>query len=574
MQTLLKLNRIFSKKTKIKLCILLIAIIIGAVFEMLALAVISPFISIIMDSDMIHTNEFTDLIFNRFGFSNTNSFLAFLAFILVFIYAIRSIYLYLLTKVQSFFIARRQSELSVMLLDKIQKYPYLYHVGKNIAELQRIVLVDVLGASHLTSSLLQLLTDFFMIFFIVIFLLILSPIMTLCVLLLAGICVFLYFVVYRRIMVSLGKKNRIAYIEMTKSVNQALGSVKEIKVLQRESYFLKIFKKNSDINATTHANNTLISSIPNLMIEAVCFGGTFLILGILFITGVDISRIIPELSMFVIAAFRLLPAIVRITARFNSIIYQRPAVDGLYKTLFEDDSFVSTHKYDITQSGDITNDINIYDITFQYPNTLEPVLKDVSLVIPENKSIALIGTTGAGKTTLADITLGIYSPSTGYISYKGMYSTVDENWSRSFGYIPQQIYLLDETIQENVAFGIDEDEIDKAKVWKALEQAQVADFVRSLPDGLNTYVGDRGIRLSGGQRQRIGIARALYDDPPILILDEATSSLDDDTEAAVMEAITGFHGKKTMLIIAHRLSTIEHCDIVYRVEDKKVVRER
>jgi ABC-type bacteriocin/lantibiotic exporter with double-glycine peptidase domain len=203
------------------------------------------------------------------------------------------------------------------------------------------------------------------------------------------------------------------------------------------------------------------------------------------------------------------------------------------------------------------------------------VLEDISLTIPNKKSVAFIGPSGSGKTTLADLILGILTPESGSVFYDG--KSIHHNfkqWSRNVGYIPQQVYLLDESILENVAFGIDHPEIDESKVWRALEQAQLADYVRSLPEGLETIVGDRGIRLSGGQRQRVGIARAMYEDPPILVLDEATSSLDSETEKAVMEAVMGFQGNKTMIIVAHRLSTIEHCDIVYKIDEKTIVRER
>jgi len=213
-------------------------------------------------------------------------------------------------------------------------------------------------------------------------------------------------------------------------------------------------------------------------------------------------------------------------------------------------------------------DIIVNNVSFCYPNTSLPVLSDISLIVPHNKSVAFIGPSGVGKTTLADIILGILSPKAGGVYYAGksIHHSFKE-WSQKVGYIPQQIYLLDESIIKNVAFGINSDDIDIMQVWHALEQAQLSEFVRSLPEGLETVVGDRGIRLSGGQRQRIGIARSLYNNPSILVLDEATSSLDTETEKAVMEAIEKFQGEKTLIIIAHRLSTIENCDIIYRIEN-------
>jgi len=228
-----------------------------------------------------------------------------------------------------------------------------------------------------------------------------------------------------------------------------------------------------------------------------------------------------------------------------------------------------------TEMTDSRENILISNLSFKYPRSVDAVLEDVSFSIPENNSIAFVGPTGAGKTTLADLILGVLTPDKGGVYFEGQSIHLHfKEWSKKVGYIPQHIYLLDESILENVAFGMDLKDVDEDKVWRALEQAQIKEFVESLPKGLRTVIGDRGVRLSGGQRQRVGIARAMYEDPPILVLDEATSSLDDETERAVMDAVMGFHGNKTIIIIAHRLSTIEHCDIVYRVEDKSVTRER
>jgi len=276
--------------------------------------------------------------------------------------------------------------------------------------------------------------------------------------------------------------------------------------------------------------------------------------------GTDMGNMVPTLSLFVLAAFRLLPAIARFTSYTNSILFNKPAVDAIYENLINNQPERVPER---TAASGEASDITVSNLTFQFPQTKAPVLENVNLVIPFNKSVAFVGETGAGKTTLADIIIGIYEPESGSVTYSG-----------NIGYIPQQIYLLDSTIRDNIALGIPESEIDDAQVKNVIEKAQLTNFIDSLPAGLNTIVGDRGIRLSGGQRQRIGIARALYSNPDILVLDEATSSLDTDTEKAVMEAIETFRGEKTMLIIAHRLSTIEHCDMVYRVENRNVSREK
>ena len=256
---------------------------------------------------------------------------------------------------------------------------------------------------------------------------------------------------------------------------------------------------------------------------------------------------------------------------YSNVAFYLPSVDAVYKSLFEEADEHAKPLENITVPAAKGNEIQVCGVTYQYPGMAAPVLEGASFAIPEKSSVAFVGPSGAGKTTLADLILGVLVPAVGGVFFKGRSIHHDfESWSKNVGYIPQQIYLLDESIIENVAFGIDRENIDENKVWRALEQAQLAEFVKSLPQGGETIVGDRGIRLSGGQRQRVGIARALYEDPPILVLDEATSSLDNETEKAVMEAVMGFQGNKTMIIVAHRLSTIERCDVVYRVENGQV----
>jgi len=575
MGVIVKLGRIFDRNTITKLIALLAAIIVGALLETLALSIISPFISILLDNGIIETNIYVSAAYYFLGFTAVNPFLALLTFLLAGVYIFRGVYLYFVSKVQFRFIARRQATLSARLLQKILGFSYLYHTGKNIAELQRIIILDVQRMFEMITALLYLATDFFMTLFMMVFLFIVSPVMTLCVLVMALSCVLLYIKKYRKRISNAGEVSRNAQIGMYKSVNQALGGIKEVKQLRRESFFTSVFVKCSDLFVDAFTQYRTYEALPRLVIESVCFGGTFIIIGVLILAETDIAALVPQLSLFVLAAFRILPAVSRQVNYLSNVIHSRSSIDAVYKSLFEEND-PKPEDIPLTSFSALSKeDIVINNVSFQYPNTSSHVLENVSLTIPAQKTVAFIGPSGVGKTTLADLILGILAPSTGGVYYDG--KSVHhgfEEWSDHIGYIPQQIYLLDESIRENVAFGIALHKVDESKVWRALEQAQIADFVRALPDGLDTIIGDRGIRLSGGQRQRLGIARAMYEDPPVLILDEATSSLDNETEQAVMDAVMGFQGNKTMIIVAHRLSTIEHCDIVYRIERCSVVRER
>jgi len=576
MSTLKKIRYIFNRKVKIRLIILLAAIIVGALLEIAALFVISPFISVLLNPSAIDGGGTLNHIFDLFGFKSHNAFLAFMAFVLAGIYICRGFYMFIVARIQYRFLSKRQVEMSEIMMTKILSKPYLYHTNKNLSELSRIISVDVGDLMALLSVILAILSDFFMSFFIFVFLLLLSPPMTLGLVGLASLCVVIYLKIFRKKIKITGEEVRVKGIQMGKAVLQALGGIKELKVLRRESYFIGRYRTNAADFVKLNQRNQVYNSIPRVMIEAVCFGGAFILIGSFIATGMDMSNIVPQLSLFVLASFRLLPAITRFANYINTFIFLKPSVDAVYTNLFDETEYtLNTESRAAEKSDSDSSDISIENITFKYPKAPEPVLENVSLVIPHKKSVAFVGPTGAGKTTLADIILSIYTPEKGNIMRNGqsIYADIGE-WTKQIGYIPQQIYLIDETITENIAFGVPKSDIDEERVWHAIEQAQLADFVKSLPDKLNTIVGDRGVRLSGGQRQRIGIARALYNNPSILVLDEATSSLDTETEKAVMEAIEKFQGDKTMIIIAHRLSTIEHCDIIYCVENKSVTREK
>jgi ABC-type multidrug transport system fused ATPase/permease subunit len=290
--------------------------------------------------------------------------------------------------------------------------------------------------------------------------------------------------------------------------------------------------------------------------------------------GAELDNLLSVLAVFAVAAFRMLPCFNSISAYISNMLFEKSSVDAVYNDIIEMEK-LGEKKHEVRKSEiiEFNHSITIQDLTYKYPETEKNILQDVSFEIFKNQSIGFMGESGAGKSTLIDIILGVLPISEGKICVDNV--DIHENlsaWHNAVGYIPQSIYLMDDTIRNNVAFGIFEDEISDEQLWKALEEAQIADFVRELPDGLNTEIGDRGVRISGGQRQRLGIARALYHDPPILVFDEATSALDNETEKALMEAINGLKGKRTMLIIAHRLHTIENCDVIYEVKEGKVLR--
>ena len=357
-----------------------------------------------------------------------------------------------------------------------------------------------------------------------------------------------------------------------------MQGIKEVKIACKEQYFVDEYKKCGQGYVNAVQKYSLYNNIPKLLIEAACVATMVGYMIYLVVSGVSTENMLTVFSTLAAAAFVLLPCVNRINNQINSIAYFEPFFMGVSDNLQDE---ISGDKVDMSFATDeeeklpVKTSIELKDITYAYPETDKLIFDHAGLTVPIGASVGIVGTTGAGKSTVVDILLGLLELRTGQVLADGV--DIKQNyrkWLKNVGYIPQMIFMLDDTIRKNVAFGVPEEKIDEARVWEVLREAQLDEFIRTLPDGLETRIGERGIRLSGGQRQRISIARALYNDPEVLILDEATSALDNDTEAAIMESINRLHGRKTLVIIAHRLQTIEKCDLVYRVENGKATIER
>jgi len=351
-------------------------------------------------------------------------------------------------------------------------------------------------------------------------------------------------------------------------LQQGLGGAKDVKLLGRENDFLKQYSiHNRESSKVGRLNNT-IQQLPRIWLELLAVCGLVALVLVMLAQGGALETIIPKLGLFAVVTFRLMPSVSRLLNVMQSLKYCLPVIDILGKdlSLFTPENIEKEVKISSFQ-----NALELQHITYTYPEVALPSLKDISLSIKHGESVGFIGTSGAGKSTLVDILLGLLPPDQGVVMVDG--KDIRENlrgWQNQIGYVPQSIYLTDDTLLRNIAFGLSTEQIDNESVSKAIRAAHLADFIQSLPEGLNTVVGERGIRLSGGQRQRIGIARALYHDPSVLVLDEATSALDTATEKGVMDAVRELQGSKTIIIVAHRLSTIEHCDRLYRLENGQI----
>lgn len=576
MDLIKKLRYIFNKQQKLKFIFLFIIMFIGALFELVGVSLILPFVQIVMEPNIIEQNKIMKTIYEYFNIHSTNHFLLIIAISLIVVYIIKNLYLLCMYYAQYTFTFNNQMRMSTKLMDCYLKKPYTFHLQKNTAEIVRSVTVDVSQLFTLVLNCLLLLSELLVSLMLGIFLLAMDIFITTFVIGFLAISMCLFFVIFRKKLKIYGLNNQKYNGQMIKWINQSLGGIKEIKIMHREQFFVNSFSYNGNEYAKNRKKFEFINQIPKLMLETICIVGMLILVAIMLFIGKDMSNLIPKLAVFAMAAFRLLPSINRINNYINIILFHKPSIDLIYKDLKETNNLVNNKTKDakvneIKTDFDLNKTIEISYISFKYPQTNKYVFKNISFEIPIGKSTAFIGPSGAGKTTMADIILGLLKPEDGEILVSGI--NVYDNprkWSEKIGYIPQTIYLSDDTIRNNIAFGIEENKINDKAVWKALEQAQLKEFIQNQKDKLNTLIGERGVRLSGGQRQRIGIARALYSNPEILVLDEATSSLDTETEQAVMEAIDSLHGKKTLIIIAHRLTTIENCDLIYEIKDNTV----
>ncbi|MBR1892539.1 MAG: ABC transporter ATP-binding protein [Lachnospiraceae bacterium] len=569
-----KLDYIFDRKQKRQMFILLIAIFIGAMLELVGVSLIMPLIQLISKPEVVETNPVLATIYDTLHMKSVTDFFIFLVMVIIVMYFVKNIYLTVMYYCQYSFIYKNQLKCAGRLIDCYLKKPYTYHLDHNTSDMIRNIMLDTDRLFQLILSVLNVSSEGLLSMLLIAYLLINDPVMSIAVAGILVVCMGSFRVLTKKRVHAYGQQNQKYDGKMHQAINQALGAVKDIKILHREKYFVNAFISCGEKKMTALINTNFFGTVPKYLIESVCVASILLVLVFKLQNGTSLDSILPKLAAFAVAAFKLLPSVGKISNYMNGITFLKPSIDLIYHDLKETEDMIGVEiedKAPLTDINEKAEKISVEHISYSYPGFEETVLNDVSFDIPLGTSIGLIGPSGAGKSTMADVILGILFPKQGRIMYGNM--NVHENplrWAERLAYIPQAIYLADESIRCNVAFGIESDKIDEEAVWNALEEAQLADFVRSLPDGLDTEVGERGVRLSGGQRQRIGIARALYGNPEILVLDEATSALDNDTEKAVMDAIERLHGKKTLLIIAHRLTTIKNCEYIFRVEKGKL----
>lgn len=577
-----KMNLLLDSKQKFQMVGIIILMLVGGVLESLGVTIIVPIMEVILDPDAVSNNQYLSVVYNSLHMTSITQFAGVMLIGLVLIFVIKNSFLFLQNKVQLRFVYTNQFATSRRMMINFMQRPYEYYLGADTSVIQRSITSDVNNMYGLILSMLQLASECVVFFCLVIVLLSQDALMTIII---AALLVFVLLVikkVLKPIMTKAGLENQDYYSGLYKWIDQSVMGIKEIKIANRENYFINEYAKCGAGYVGAVQKYNLFNATPRLLIETICVAGLVGYMLVVIKQGANMSDLIPQLSIFALAAMRLLPSANRINNYLTSISYFEPffmgVSDELQLDIHDNQVDYNAESYLVKEEVDklpLTKEIKLEDIVFHYPNSDKKIFDHAAMTIPVGKSVGIVGTSGAGKTTIVDILLGLLQIESGDILADGV--NIRDNykgWLKNVGYIPQTIFMVDSTIRKNVAFGIADDEIDDEKVWRALREAQLDEFVRSLPEGLDTGIGERGIRISGGQRQRIGIARALFEDPEVLVLDEATSALDGETEAAIMDSINRLHGKKTLIIIAHRLQTIEKCDMVYRVEDGIIKKER
>ncbi len=562
------------------MALLTVMMIIGALIQTAGVGMLVSVVNIVIDPEKSANSYAAQVFYDVIGKDPETGYHIFQYFVMsfmIFVFIVKNLYLYFQQKAMYAFVYRNQFSTSERMMRNFVRKDYEYYLNADTAVVQRSITSDVNNMYALILSILQLISDGFVSFCVCIFCLIQSGLMTI---ILAAVLIILLWVIKKKlkpVMYKAGKDNQDYYSGLFKWISQSVLGIKEVKIFGREKYFVDSYNEcgNGYVNAVQ--KYSLYNSIPKLLIEAVCVGVMMIYMIVMIAIGKDPESLMTDFATLAAAALVLLPAVNRINNQINAMAYFEPFLMNVSDNLQDD---IDDKNTDMTFAADapklaISKSITFEGITYSYPNSDVKILDKANFEIPIGSSIGIVGTTGAGKSTLVDILLGLLKPSEGVIKADG--ADIKDNYRgflKNVGYIPQMIFMLDDTIRNNVAFGIPAEEQSEERIWEALKEAALDEFVRGLPEGLDTGIGERGIRISGGQRQRIGIARALYSDPEVLILDEATSALDNETENLIMESINRFMGRKTLVIIAHRLQTIEKCDMVFRVGDGHIVRER
>jgi len=561
--------------------IVFLTMILSSGLELIGVSSIFPFLQAMSDIDSLRKSWYGSVIYSVNNDASDVDVIVTIGIVIIVIYLVKNLIAVLCKHVQFRYSSRFQRETSTLMLRSYLERPYEFFLNNNSSTMLRGIKDDTSSLYHIVLDSFGIISESFTMVLIGIYLVSIDVFVSILSLILSFICFLIVTIGFKKRIKNAAIQAREARAYQNKYSYQAINGIKEISVTERRGYFVDKFEDSARKMERADVANNTIMSFPDRILEGVCISGFMAVICIRILVNPDIVDMLPVLGSFAMGAFKILPSIAKVSNHFNELVYNQFGLEECYDNIMSARS-ITENRYKLEKNEIEENCISIDDFAFsdkleiidanwKYTSSKENVLNDVNMIIRKGESIAFVGPSGAGKTTLSDIIMGLLKPQSGSVLVDGIsIFDIPHIWSKTVGYVPQSVFLTDDTIRSNVAFGIPEPEISDEKIYSALKQAQMSEFVDQLPEGLNTVVGERGTKLSGGQRQRIAIARALYDDPDILVLDEATSALDNEVEAAIMEAIDMLSGTKTLIIVAHRLTTVKNCDRAYRISDGKV----
>lgn len=578
-EILKKLSYLLTPREKRNGVILFAMSIIGAMFEVVGVGAIPAFIGVISMPERLLENERVRWVYDALGMESAQEMVLWAAVGLITIFTVKNLYLAFMSYVRARYTSNRQVTISNRLFRAYLHSPYTFHLQRNTAELLRNTNSE---AGSITGGVLlpimSLLMETLVLLLLFVLLFAVEPLVTLVTFAVLGSIVYAFWRGTRRKVAEYAKEEQARRKQSVQSVNQGLGGFKDARILGREQFFLRSFEESTWMRAKAAQFKAIVGALPRLFLETIAIIGLLGVSVVLVMQERPMETIIPTLALLAVAVVRLMPSFTKVAGSFTALKWGEKALNVVYHDIRELEDQERARKAQFgppdTEPIEFESGIRIDRLSYHYPGQAELALSDVSLSIPKCTTAAFVGPSGAGKTTIVDLILGLLIPTEGHVLVDGL--DIQErlsSWQRKIGYIPQSIYLTDDSVRNNVAFGMEDDEISDEAVWAALEAAQLRELVESLPEQLDTFVGERGVRISGGQRQRIGIARALYHRPEVLVMDEATSALDNQTERHIVQALDELQGEHTMIVIAHRLSTVRNCDTLFMLDEGRLVAE-